>query len=48
MKNINENEKYNMENNKWKYKWKIMENDKEVIDNEWIDNDKEMDNEVNE
>ena len=29
-------------------KWNIIENDKEVIDNEWIDNDKEIDNGINE
>ena len=29
-------------------KWNIMENDKEVNDNEWIDNDKEIDNGINE
>ena len=29
-------------------KWNIMENDKEVNDNEWIDNGKWIDNGINE
>ena len=37
-----------MKNDELKYKWNVIENDKEVNDNEWIDNDKEIDNEVNE